>query len=934
MGLNRISRSVVFGELLSFLALLVSCGDAPVYDADISVPFDSAVIAQDASVEGFVKVLATGARVELGDSDPSANVKERSQLKVAFDYDFSIGVNEVTCGEYDEVARRAKLELKLDCPAENLPASDLTFYDAVLFANAKSKLLGRDTAYRYVSAEFDKSGHCIDLAAFRFDESTNGLRLPTEAEWMLAAKQGWNTEFSWNARNSDRKKHEVCSMPANNLGVCDMAGNVMEWVNDWFGLFRDTSLVDFAGAPDAGGFGERIVKGGSYRNAPAAIKVQSRTDVYTVTSSTHADYVGFRLAYGAIPNASWMNSSGQVSSNPVLLRADAKSMKSLTGTSRSILTFVNEISGNLAFVDFRSPLLSVVELESTEGAYHPGISPDGKWIAYCTGLEGVSGKSDLYVRKLDSHDTSVIRLDVESAAIPRWRVLKTGDTAIVFVTDAGNNVEESTFKKASTWQVPFRKGKFGLPVKLLDGAYHGGISSDNRLSVTGARLLRAKVAGPHARNVMSGGRDTVWYDGAQACNVSIAPDGSKRTAFLDFGEGPGRKFVGENYGVHERIFVADSTGKLVHSVASPAGYSFDHVEWAHGEGDILVTTLADMNGNHKKIVAVNLDDDSITEIVEGDDLWHPCLWSQGGSSDETQLDLDSAGAYLAPGFTGAHLSFRKKMELFWKRLPYTQVICLGSSRMQRGINPDMYPEFEMLNMGSTGIEAERETFFFKNYVANHFDRIKVVALSLDFDGYHGVSDFVKEVFNAVPGYVFDANHEFWKDGIPPGFIEAVESFVNPADPELEFSARGNYLYKVDGSWDDGGGAEVMYDSVFTDLELKNLEKYVGYIENMALFCSMHGVHFVGVVFPQAPQFKETGSFGIYGIKRSLVEKLLERFRKREKEDPYFHLMDENKMGYHDYTDDMAQDSDHLNYRGARQLTERFVQLLRTFEKPD
>jgi hypothetical protein len=126
----------------------------------------------------------------------------------------------------------------------------------------------------------------------------------------------------------------------------------------------------------------------------------------------------------------------------------------------------------------------------------------------------------------------------------------------------------------------------------------------------------------------------------------------------------------------------------------------------------------------------------------------------------------------------------------------------------------------------------------------------------------------------------------------------------------------------------------MYDSVFTDLELKNLEKYVGYIENMALFCSMNGVHFVGVVFPQAPQFRETGSFGIYGIKRSLVEKLLERFRKREKEDPYFHLMDENKMGYHDYTDDMAQDSDHLNYRGARQLTERFVQLLRTFEKPD
>jgi hypothetical protein len=71
--------------------------------------------------------------------------------------------------------------------------------------------------------------------------------------------------------------------------------------------------------------------------------------------------------------------------------------------------------------------------------------------------------------------------------------LENGDTAIVYVTDAGNNKNESDFKAASTWQVTFANGKFGEPQKLFDGAYHGGISEDNSLAVTGARLLRARV---------------------------------------------------------------------------------------------------------------------------------------------------------------------------------------------------------------------------------------------------------------------------------------------------------------------------------------------------------------------------------------------------------------------------------------------------------
>ena len=84
-----------------------------------------------------------------------------------------------------------------------------------------------------------------------------------------------------------------------------------------------------------------------------------------------------------------------------------------------------------------------------------------------------------------------------------------GDTVITYVTGAGNNSSVKSFKSMSTWQVPFANGKFGKPVKLFDGSYHGGVSEDGRLAVTGSKILRANV----------NGKETVWYNGEQACNV-------------------------------------------------------------------------------------------------------------------------------------------------------------------------------------------------------------------------------------------------------------------------------------------------------------------------------------------------------------------------------------------------------------------------------
>lgn len=46
-----------------------------------------------------------------------------------------------------------------NCASDSLPVTDVSYYDAILFANAKSKAENKDTAYTYSSASFDAKGN-------------------------------------------------------------------------------------------------------------------------------------------------------------------------------------------------------------------------------------------------------------------------------------------------------------------------------------------------------------------------------------------------------------------------------------------------------------------------------------------------------------------------------------------------------------------------------------------------------------------------------------------------------------------------------------------------------------------------------------------------------------------------------------------------------
>ena len=188
------------------------------------------------------------------------------------------------------------------------PVVCLSWNDSIHYCNWLSEKEGLPAAYDLKTGELlDENGNPTrDLILVR------GYRLPTEAEWEYAAREGGKRVRFGNGKNIAESNEinfradaegvpfsvvgeyrkattPVGSFAPNALGLYDMSGNSWEWVHDYYGPYSVEQSVN----PICSEGYKRVLRSGRWGGDASEIRA-ARRDEYE--AANRCDASGFRIA--------------------------------------------------------------------------------------------------------------------------------------------------------------------------------------------------------------------------------------------------------------------------------------------------------------------------------------------------------------------------------------------------------------------------------------------------------------------------------------------------------------------------------------------------------------------------------------------------------------------------------------------------------------